>query len=133
MPPTHCAIFYPQQRPRAARFTRRSLERGFFPKTWLNESPNPTAIQLAEQPSPDCAPGVELATGSTRPTDCPLAPHGALGADLKRDFVYSSDERRRMQRRHRLKPRWFAPAQKLGNLAVIVDYNKWQATGRSNE
>jgi transketolase len=26
-----------------------------------------------------------------------------------------------------------APAQKLGNLAVIVDYNKWQATGRSHE
>ena len=26
-----------------------------------------------------------------------------------------------------------APAQKLDNLAVIIDYNKWQATGRSNE
>ena len=26
-----------------------------------------------------------------------------------------------------------APAQKLGNLCVVVDYNKWQATGRSNE
>jgi transketolase len=27
----------------------------------------------------------------------------------------------------------FAAAQKLDHLAVIVDYNKWQATGRSNE
>ncbi len=27
----------------------------------------------------------------------------------------------------------FAPAQKLDQLVVIVDYNKWQATGRSNE
>jgi transketolase len=27
----------------------------------------------------------------------------------------------------------FAPAQKLGRLTVVVDYNKWQATGRSNE
>src|ERR1700678_273221 len=26
-----------------------------------------------------------------------------------------------------------APAQALGNLCAIVDYNKWQATGRSNE
>ena len=26
-----------------------------------------------------------------------------------------------------------APAQKLDNVVVIVDYNKWQATGRSNE
>jgi transketolase len=27
----------------------------------------------------------------------------------------------------------FAPAQKLEHVCVIVDYNKWQATGRSNE
>ena len=27
----------------------------------------------------------------------------------------------------------FAAAQKLENLCVIVDYNKWQATARSNE
>ena len=27
----------------------------------------------------------------------------------------------------------FAPAQKLENVAIIIDYNKWQATGRSNE
>jgi len=27
----------------------------------------------------------------------------------------------------------FAPAQRLERLAVVIDYNKWQATGRSNE
>jgi transketolase len=27
----------------------------------------------------------------------------------------------------------FAPANRLEKLAIIVDYNKWQATGRSNE
>jgi len=27
----------------------------------------------------------------------------------------------------------FAAAKKLGNLTVVVDYNKWQATGRSDE
>jgi len=27
----------------------------------------------------------------------------------------------------------FAAANKLSNLSVIIDYNKWQATGRSNE
>ena len=27
----------------------------------------------------------------------------------------------------------FAAAQKIDNVAVIIDYNKWQATGRSNE
>ena len=26
-----------------------------------------------------------------------------------------------------------APAQRLDRVAVIIDYNKWQATGRSNE
>jgi transketolase len=27
----------------------------------------------------------------------------------------------------------FAPAQKLDNVIVMIDYNKWQATGRSDE
>ena len=27
----------------------------------------------------------------------------------------------------------FAAAQRIDNVAVIIDYNKWQATGRSNE
>ncbi len=27
----------------------------------------------------------------------------------------------------------FAAAQKIDNVAVIIDYNKWQATGRSDE
>jgi transketolase len=27
----------------------------------------------------------------------------------------------------------FAPAQRLGNVCAIVDFNKWQATGRSRE
>jgi transketolase len=27
----------------------------------------------------------------------------------------------------------FAPAQRIDRLAVVIDYNKWQATGRSNE
>ncbi len=27
----------------------------------------------------------------------------------------------------------FAPAHKLDRVSVIVDYNKWQATGRSND
>ena len=27
----------------------------------------------------------------------------------------------------------FAAAQRLGRLMVVIDYNKWQATGRSNE
>ena len=27
----------------------------------------------------------------------------------------------------------FAAAQKLDNICVIIDYNKWQATGRSND
>ena len=38
-------------------------ERGFFPKAWL-ESFAEHRAPLAEQPAPNCAPGVELATGS---------------------------------------------------------------------
>src|SRR5262245_36113754 len=38
-------------------------ERGYFPKTWLDNFAKPGS-PLAEQPAPNCAPGVELATGS---------------------------------------------------------------------
>lgn len=108
-------------------------ERGFFPKTWLDEFAkhgNP----LAEQPSPECAPGVELATGSLG-HGLPVGTGMALAARiLKRDYrVYALMSDGECNEGTVWEAALLAPAQKLGNLAVIVDYNKWQATGRSNE
>jgi transketolase len=108
-------------------------ERGFFPKDWL-ESFGKFRAPLAEQPAPNCAPGVELATGSLG-HGLPVGVGMAMAARIqKRDyrvFVCMSDGE--CNEGTVWEAAMFAPAQKLERLTVIVDYNKWQATGRSNE
>jgi transketolase len=108
-------------------------ERGFFPRKLLDEYGNDGAA-LAEQPAPHCAPGVEWATGSLG--------HGlsvgvgmALSARIQkrnyRTVVLLSDGE--CNEGSVWEAAMFAAAQKLGSLTVLVDYNKWQATGRSEE
>ena len=107
--------------------------KGFFPETLLMDYGKDRAA-LAEQPSPGCAPGVEWATGSLG--------HGlsagigmALAARIqKRNYhtvVLLSDGE--CNEGSVWEAAMFAAAQKLESLTVFVDYNKWQATGRSEE
>lgn len=95
---------------------------------------NENGSRLPEQPSPHCVPGVEWATGSLG--------HGlsvgvgfSLAARIKKEkyktYVVMSDGE--CNEGSVWEACMFASAQGLSNLAVIVDYNKWQATGRSNE
>jgi len=108
-------------------------ERGFFPKEWLDSFAK-HGSPLAEQPSPSCAPGVELATGSLG-HGLPVGAGMALAAKILnhpyRVYVVMSDGE--CNEGTVWEAALFAPANKLGNLAVVIDYNKWQATGRSNE
>src|SRR5688572_28744147 len=108
-------------------------ERGFFRREWLDTFAQHRA-PLAEQPAPNCAPGVELATGSLG-HGLPVGVGMVLAARIqKRDyrvFVCMSDGE--CNEGTVWEAAMFAPAQKLENLCIIVDYNKWQATGRSNE
>ena len=107
--------------------------RGFFSPQFIADYAKDGAA-LAEQPAPDCSPGVEWATGSLG--------HGlsvgvgmALAARIQkrsyRTVVLLSDGE--CNEGSVWEAAMFAAAQKLGSVTVLVDYNKWQATGRSEE
>ena len=108
-------------------------ERGFFPADLL-DSFNQDDSLLPEQPLPNSLPGIEAATGSLG--------HGlSLGLGM-------ALAARIQQRNYRVwtvlsdgecnegsvwEAALFAAAQRLENVMAVVDYNRWQATGRSNE
>jgi transketolase len=107
--------------------------RNFFPESWL-DSFGKHGSKLAEQPAPNCAPGVELATGSLGhglPVGIGFALAARLAKKTYRTFVVMSDGE--CNEGSVWEAAMFAPAQRLGRLVVVIDYNKWQATGRSDE
>ena len=89
---------------------------------------------LAEHPSPNCVPGVEAGTGSLG-HGLPLGVGMALAARIQeqsyRVCVVMSDGE--CNEGSVWEAAMLAPAQGLDRLVVVIDYNKWQATGRSNE
>src|SRR5438067_1185771 len=107
--------------------------RGFFPAELLDTFTKDGG-RLAEHPGPHCVPGVEAATGSLG-HGLSLGLGVALAARLQgrshRVFVCLSDGE--CNEGSVWEAAMFAAAQGLDNVAVIIDYNKWQATGRSNE
>ncbi|WP_029008348.1 transketolase [Azospirillum halopraeferens] len=108
-------------------------ERGFFPRAIL-DAYNTDGAALAEHPGPNCVPGVEAATGSLG-HGLPIGLGMALAARIQgrahRVFALLSDGE--CNEGSVWEAAMFAPARTLDNVCVIVDYNKWQATGRSNE
>lgn len=105
----------------------------FFPKEELKTF-NQDGSRLPEHPSPKCIPGVEMATGSLG--------HGlsvgigqALAAKINgknyRVMVLMSDGE--CNEGSVWEAALFAPMHKLNNLIAIIDFNKWQATGKSEE
>ena len=108
-------------------------KRGFFSEDLLDTFGHEGSC-LAEQPAPFCAPGVELATGSLG-HGLPVAIGLAMGARIRgidhKIVVAMSDGE--CNEGSVWEAAMFAPAQKLGSLCVVIDYNKWQATGRSND
>jgi transketolase len=107
--------------------------RGFFPEAVL-DTYNKDGSTLAEHPGPNCAPGVEAATGSLGhglPIALGMALAGRMQGLSYRVYALLSDGE--CNEGSVWEAAMFAPARKLENVCVIVDYNKWQATGRSNE
>jgi len=90
--------------------------------------------RLAEHPPANLLPGVEAATGSLGhglPLGCGMALSGRIKRETFRVFALLSDGEN--NEGSVWEAAMFAAAQKLDNVCVIVDYNKWQATARSNE
>jgi transketolase len=108
-------------------------ERGFFDPALL-ATYNEDGAALPEHPGLQCVPGVEAATGSLG-HGLPIALGMALAARIQkrpsRQFVLMSDGE--CEEGSVWEAAMFAPAQKLDSVTVMIDYNKWQATGRSDE
>ena len=108
-------------------------ERGFFtPELFKNYAQ--VGSPLPEHPSPRCVPGIEAATGSLG--------HGlsvATGIALASKLhsipynVVSLLSDGECNEGSTWEAALLAPAHKLDNLISIIDFNKWQATGRSIE
>jgi len=108
-------------------------DRGFFPPEIL-ATYNKDGGALPEHPGPKCVPGVEAATGSLGhglSLGIGMALAGRIKGESYRVFALLSDGE--CNEGSVWEAAMMAPAQKLDNLAVVIDYNKWQATARSNE
>ncbi|MCE9613641.1 MAG: transketolase [Lentisphaerae bacterium] len=107
--------------------------RGFFDDALMATYAKPGGT-LPEHPSPGCAPGVEAVAGSLG-HGLSLGVGMALAARIQglpsRVYVVMSDGE--CDEGSVWEAALMAPAQQLETLTVIVDYNKWQATGRSSE
>ena len=107
--------------------------RGYFSCALLDTF-NQDGGCLPEQPTPGCVPGLELATGSLG-HGLPFGLGLALAARIQRReyrvLVVMSDGE--CNEGSVWEAALMAPAQGVDNLCAVVDYNKWQATGRSNE
>ena len=107
--------------------------KGFFPLEKLDTYAKNESC-LAEHPGPKCVPGVEVATGSLG-HGLPMGLGMALASKLKKEdfkiFVLMSDGE--CNEGSVWEAAMLASSKKLDNVTAIIDYNKWQATGRSQE
>ena len=107
--------------------------RGFIPHGSLATYNQPGA-GLPEQPCPGLTPGVEWATGSLGHglgVGLGMARASAIQKNPHATFVVMSDGE--CQEGSVWEAAMLAPRLKTGPLTVMVDFNGWQATGRSRE
>ncbi|OGQ46282.1 MAG: transketolase [Deltaproteobacteria bacterium RIFCSPLOWO2_02_FULL_46_8] len=107
--------------------------RGFFPQEELKNYVRNGSL-LPEHPPSEGLAGVEAATGSLGhglPVGVGMALSSRICKKNYRVFVLLSDGE--CNEGSVWEAAMFAAGQKLENVTVIVDYNKWQATGRSND
>lgn len=109
-------------------------ERGFYPRANLEDYGQDGSIFGEHPPTPDHLAGIEAATGSLG-HGLPMGLGMALAARIQGQAyqVYAVLSDGECNEGSVWEAALMASAQKVQNLTLFVDYNKWQATGRSNE
>lgn len=108
--------------------------RGFYPEAMLSNYGEDGGIFAEHPPTPDKLPGIEAATGALG-HGLPIALGMALSARIQeRGYkVLALLGDGECNEGSVWEAAMLAAAQKVDNLGVVVDFNKWQATGRSKE
>lgn len=108
--------------------------RGFYAESLLENYGEDGGIFAEHPPEPSQLPGIEAATGSLG-HGLPIALGMALAARInKLDYqVYAVLSDGECNEGSIWESALLAAAQKVSNLCIIIDFNKWQATGRSRE
>lgn len=108
--------------------------RGFYPESWLQAYGEDGSVFAEHPPTPDHLAGIEAATGSLG-HGLPMGLGMALAARIqKRDYkVYAVLSDGECNEGSVWECAMLAAAQKVTNLCAMIDFNKWQATGRSQE
>lgn len=109
-------------------------ERGFYPRSRLDSYGEDGGVFAEHPPTPSQLAGIEAATGSLG-HGLPLGLGMALAGRIQGQSysVYAVLGDGECNEGSVWESAMLAAAQKVKNLCVIVDFNKWQATGRSQE
>ncbi len=109
-------------------------ERSFFPTEALESYGQDGSLFGEHPPTPSHLPGIEAATGSLG-HGLPMALGMALAGRIQGHHyqVYSLLSDGECNEGSVWEAALMAAAQQVNNLTIFIDYNKWQATGRTNE
>ncbi|HTT37440.1 MAG TPA: transketolase [Burkholderiales bacterium] len=108
--------------------------RGFYPLALLDDYGKDGSLFAEHPPTPDRLPGIEAATGSLG-HGVPMGLGMALAGRIRREgynvVALSSDGE--CNEGSIWEAAMLAAAQKMDRLCVVIDFNRWQATGRTEE
>ena len=108
--------------------------KGFFPMSLLDSYGEDGGLLAEHPPAPDYLPGIEAATGSLGhglPIGLGMALAGRIHGRSYNFYALLSDGE--CNEGAVWEAAMLAAAQRVEKLCVVVDFNKWQATGRSEE
>jgi transketolase len=109
-------------------------ERGFYPLSDLDTYGEDGGVFAEHPPTPDHLAGIEAATGSLGhglPLGLGMALAGRIQGQIYNVYAVLGDGE--CNEGSVWEAAMLAAAQKAANVCVIIDFNKWQATGRSRE